>query len=133
MTARGFRNSNPGNIRRGDAWRGLASVQDDPSFCTFTAPVYGIRALVKILIAYQARGLLTVRKMINAWAPPVENDTGAYVEAVSREVGATPDQVISIKDRGVCARMVAAIIRHENGSQPYAANVISDAMTLAGI
>ena len=132
--ARGFRNQNPGNIRKSpEQWRGMSSAQPDPAFVTFIAPVYGIRAIVKILISYQARGLHTIRQMINAWAPPVENDTGAYVEDVSREVGSSPDQIVSVQNRDLCARMVAAIIRHECGSQPYGVNVIQDAMTLAGI
>ena len=32
---RGIRNKNPGNIKLGTAWDGLASEQTDPVFCVF--------------------------------------------------------------------------------------------------
>ena len=43
--ARGERNNNPGNIRHGAKWQGLASTQTDKDFCQFISPEYGIRAI----------------------------------------------------------------------------------------
>lgn len=116
---RGIRNHNPGNIRRsGDAWQGLAPVQADPAFFQFVDPVYGIRALVRILDNYQRKhGLRTVRQIINRWAPPVENDTGAYVAHAARALGVDPDASIDVRDH--MAALVRVIIQHENGQQPY--------------
>lgn len=134
ITPRGIANSNPGNIRKGDAWRGLAPIQSDPDFCVFQAPIYGIRAIVKILRTYQVRDYtLTIREIINRWAPPSENDTGAYVNDIAAKAGVNPDFVISIGNRNITAKIVKAVIWHENGQQPYSDTLINDAMTLAGI
>src|SRR4051812_38910947 len=90
---RGIINANPGNIDRGKpptAWLGLATPAEmtpeqkaEKRFAVFRSPEYGIRALAKLLQTYQSKhGLRTVRGIINRWAPPVENNTGAYVNAV---------------------------------------------------
>ena len=50
---RGIRNKNPGNIKLGTDWDGLADEQSDPVFCVFKEAVWGIRALVKILLTYR--------------------------------------------------------------------------------
>lgn len=84
---RGIRNCNPLNIRRSsDHWRGLRSTQDDPEFCQFVAPVWGVRAAFRILLSYQKRvgRPLTIREIITRWAPPSENNTASYVGAVCR-------------------------------------------------
>ena len=43
---RGIRNKNPGNIKLGTDWDGLAAEQSDPTFCTFSEAVMGIRCLL---------------------------------------------------------------------------------------
>ena len=124
---RGIRNHNPGNIRHGEKWEGLASEQPDASFCCFTSPEFGIRAMARILINYQRRhGLNTVRGIINRWAPPSENDTGAYVDHVAMALGVAPDDDIQVQDH--LDQLLAVIIEHENGINPY-----SDALILHGI
>ena len=40
---RGIRNKNPGNIKLGTDWDGLASEQSDPVFCVFKESVWGER------------------------------------------------------------------------------------------
>lgn len=120
--ARGIRNNNPGNIRWGDGWQGLVpkSERTDKSFCQFTAPEYGIRAMIIILRNYEKKhGLNTVREIINRWAPPVENDTEAYINSVAKQVGVDADKVIDVTDSRVMIPLLEAIITHENGSQPY--------------
>ena len=43
------------------------------------------------LLTYQRQhGLDTVKGILNRWAPPSENDTGAYVQTVSRALGLRP-------------------------------------------
>ena len=133
MTARGIRNNNPGNLRHGSDWNGLSAEQTDTAFCQFDCATYGIRALVKLLLVYQSKyGLKTVKDIINRYAPPIENDTGAYARAVSRELGVDESGMINLSDPVVMAPMVEAIIVHENGSCPYDYE-ISDGMTLAGL
>ncbi|WP_241591403.1 structural protein [Rosenbergiella epipactidis] len=132
--ARGIRNNNPGNIRWGDDWDGLVpkSQRTDKSFCQFTAPEYGIRAMIIILRNYEKKhGLNTVRKIINRWAPPVENDTEAYVNSVAKQVGVDADKVIDVTDSRVMIPLLEAIITHENGSQPYEFATFVKAIDLA--
>lgn len=121
-TPRGILNNNPGNIdRTGDKWQGMAADQSgDDRFVVFVAPHWGIRALVKVLLSYQRKhGLKTIRGIINRWAPPVENDTGAYVGQVSKACGVGPDETIDIANKAVLRVLVISIIQHENGQQPY--------------
>lgn len=130
LIPRGIRNNNPGNIRHGKSkWQGMAAQQTDAAFVQFISPEYGIRALSHILDSYAARGLNTVRKIINTFAPPIENDTGAYVQAVADALGVTPDTILSVAN--VKVDLVAAIIRHENGQQPYQIAQISNGVMMA--
>lgn len=115
---RGIRNNNPGNIdRTAERWIGMAADQSgDSRFVVFESPEYGIRALMRLLVTYQDRhGLKTVRQIINRWAPPVENNTSAYVNQVAAALGVGPDEEINTLDRATNEAMTRAIIRHECG------------------
>jgi len=133
--SRGVRNNNPGNLRRTDtAWQGLADQQTDPDFFMFKSPIYGIRAMARVLIAYQVKhGLRTIRQIIGRWAPPNENDTAAYVEAVSADMGFPADKALDMHAYADLRPLVEAIIKHENGQQPYTGAQIDKALVLAGV
>lgn len=130
---RGIRNNNPGNIRWGENWKGLKKdgKQQDPSFCVFTNAVYGIRALAKILINYKKLyGLKTIRSIISRYAPPNENQTQAYIQSVSKQIGRYPDEPIDIEERGILTVFIKAIVRIENGIQPYKDETIQKGIDL---
>lgn len=130
--ARGVRLCNPGNIRHSKTlWQGEADLQPDPDFVAFKAPEWGLRAVAKILLTYQRNGLNTVRKIISRWAPPNENDTEAYVRDVSKRVGVNPDEPIDLTNAHLMCAIVKAVVRHENGQQPYADEVVTKAVALA--
>lgn len=118
---RGERNNNPGNIRASHTWwLGESMESTDPAFEQFNNPDDGIRALALLLKNYQVRGgLNTIRKIIERYAPQTENNTDAYISAVSDEVGVPADQVIYLSDATTLAHLVRAIIRHENGRVIY--------------
>lgn len=144
MTARGLRNNNPGNIDynpRND-WQG--QLPPDPliekRFARFDTPENGIRALGKLLINYRGKdgmpgvglkGIDTVRETINRWAPSVENNTEAYVKSVSAAAGVQPNESISIRDPRILLAVVTAIIKHENGANPYASAVVAEGVRRA--
>ncbi|MFW8566138.1 hypothetical protein [Orrella sp. 11846] len=138
---RGIRNNNPGNLRHGDPWQGLASNQPDPAFCTFQSPVYGIRALARTLITYQDKyGLRTIAQIISRWAPPVENNTQSYVQAVARQTGLAANQSLDMHCYKDLLAVAQAIIRHENGRGPlatpstwYDASTLDKGLELAGV
>lgn len=130
---RGLRNNNPGNIRHsGTQWHGMSATQTDPAFIQFIEPKWGIRALARTLQTYSTRyGLNTVRGIINRWAPPSENDTGSYVDAVARALGVSPDAQIDVFARA--GDLTRAIIKHENGLQPYSLAELNAGLSLAGV
>jgi len=149
MTPRGIRNNNPGNIDNlaANKWQGLVANPKEPRFCTFKDPTWGIRALAVTLITYfdkrtakDGSPLDTIEKLINRWAPPQENDTGAYAAAVARAVGVPVDMQIDLHDFYIAKPFVEAIIRHENGQGPlktanswYSADVVEEGLRRAGI
>lgn len=130
---RGERNNNPGNIRHGSNWQGLAAKQPDADFCTFTDAKYGFRALAKVLLVYRAKGYDTIRTIIERWAPSSENNTGAYVAAVARNMGCDPDTHLDVADYTQMYPLVCAIVRHENGRNNYLRSTIDAGLALAGV
>lgn len=133
---RGIRNNNPGNIEHtpANAWQGLDTPPSDGRFARFTGPEWGIRAIARVLISYQDRhGIRTIRGFINRWAPPSENNTKVYVDQVAKRVGVEPDSMVNVHEYEVAFPLVEAIIRHENGQQPYSKDVIDHGLRLAGV
>lgn len=135
---RGIRNNNPGNIREapGDRteWVGERATDDDAAFEEFVSPEHGIRALAKILLVYQNKyRIRTVDGIIKRWAPPSENDSRSYANAVARALGVHPEAQIDVSAYPTMRGLVIAIIRFENGVQPYSPAVIDKGLRLAGI
>lgn len=118
---RGIRNNNPGNLRPGSQWKGLATPSiDSGNFLIFISPYWGIRALTIDLLNKQKRGLNTIRKIINVYAPPVENNTTAYIAAIARATNTGADEGIDLAaNYGKLYNFVTGIISHENGQMPY--------------
>lgn len=140
MKTRGERNNNPGNIDRNHIkWKGMSPDQSgDARFIVFTSAVWGIRALARNLLTYSTLypegtpgDIDTVREIVNRWAPPVENDTGAYVKSVASAVGVGADDPIDVTDEELMCRLVKAIIRHENGRVVYEDDLILDGVQRA--
>lgn len=116
---RGIRNHNPGNIQKGVGFDGEIEG-NDPRFATFRTPEDGIRGLAVNLLTYQRQhGLDTVQGIIDRWAPPSENNTGAYVREVAQALGVDPNQQLDLSNPETLRGLTAAIIQHENGMQPY--------------
>ena len=74
--------------------------------------------------------LKTIEKIIHRWAPPIENDTDNYIQYVCAATSKAKDEELanSIEDY---LPLVKAIIRMENGDQPYDDEVISEGMLKA--
>lgn len=129
---RGIRNNNPGNLVKSDIpWDGKVAGGDG-KFESFATPEQGIAAMARNLIAYQERhGLDTVQDIITRWAPPKENQTGAYAASVARELGVKPTDQINVSDPTTLTKLTQAIIRHENGKQPYSEGQVEAAVRAA--
>lgn len=128
---RGIINNNPGNVRRTEttSWKGQEATQTDPAFVQFVTAEYGIRAIVRIMTSYKREGLNTIQQAINRWAPPVENNTVAYVNAVCSGCNKTPGEVVDFS--AIMPALVKAIILHENGEMPYSDDQIEKGISLA--
>ena len=125
---RGIRNKNPGNIKLGTDWDGLAAEQTDPTFCIFDEAVMGIRALMRILLTYRfTHNKKNIDSIIRRWAPPSENDTEAYIKFVAKRMEIAPMAMI---DNSIEAYLplVKSIIQMENGMQPYDDELIVEGM-----
>ena len=110
---------NPGNIRLGESWLGLRMKQTDPDFCQFTSMIYGCRALLKLLRTYvEKRGCTTIRKVVERWAPPSENDTTSYVLSVAAACRRDADERLPVDvDPLIYLDLARAIARHECGPE----------------
>lgn len=131
---RGERNNNPGNIRpAGYTWQGQTGQDCGSMGCyvKFSTPIMGIRALARDLLTKYNRGLDTVRKIINAYAPPVENNTASYINAVSNKLGVLPDTKINMNDINTHIAFVYAVIQHENGRVIYTPSQIAEGVSIA--
>ncbi len=129
--SRGLRNNNPGNIRRsGDNWRGLSAEQTDSAFFQFVDAKWGIRAMARIIDNYKNRGILTIEQIISTWAPPVENNTNSYINSVLKQTG-WPSGWVPVKEEGDYLALIKAIIKHENGLNPYSDDKINEGIKLA--
>lgn len=131
-SARGIRNNNPGNLEysKTNPWSGQTG--DDGRFAKFETPEHGIRALGRNLLSYQRQGIDTVSDIINRWAPPTDNNnTDAYIKAVCDQLGVTSDQQLDASNPDTLKALCAAIIHHENGSQPYSDQQLATGVSAA--
>lgn len=131
---KGIRLNNPGNIRYRpqDKWQGLIGPVD--GMCQFETPQYGIRVIARQLIVNQDKHQCgTLSQHIMRYAPPVENNTGAYVDDVCARTKMWKDEQIDMHRWEFIRPVVEAIIWHENGQCPYSADVIDKGVELAGV
>ncbi len=109
----GIRNNNPLNLRK---WGDAPQVG---GYAAFANPVDGITAAIKNLQTPRYSGLNTISSIIGKWAPSSENNTAAYIADVSKQTGLDPDAQIDKTDPKTLAPLLSAMIRHENGKNPY--------------
>lgn len=118
MAVRSVRNNNPGNIRT-NSTKWVGKVGDDGSFVTFASPEKGVRAMAKTLETYQNKhNLKTPAQIIGRYAPPNENNTQSYINAVSEAAGLDPNQEIDLSaNPETHKKFIAAMIKHEGGAE----------------
>ena len=115
--SRGLRNNNPGNIRQSTIrYRGEIMPSRDPAFKQFRTVRWGYRAMFMLLHTYQKKhGLHTLESMISRYAPPVENNTGKYLQAICRWSGIAPGRILNTLDGQTMIAVACAMSRMENG------------------
>ena len=99
----------------------MAKAQTDRAFVQFESLEWGWRAAFKLLTRtyYHNYRLYTIRKIIQRWAPPQENNTEAYIQNVSRLSGIGPDEPIGIPSEQPSRWMAVglAMAIQENGTE----------------
>lgn len=123
MTPRSARNNNPLNIETGDSWAGLLprsemtqAQADEPRFCVFKDADWGFRAACKVLKTYYySHGCNTPHKIIARFAPPIENDSKSYEQAVAAALGIAADDTFQMSNMNLF-KIVKAMAIHETGS-----------------
>jgi len=137
VPTRGERNNNPGNIDYSprNPWIGKLprDLAIESRFERFDSPLNGGRAAVRLVDTYKDRGINSIRGVISAWAPPNENRTNVYVDAVARAVGVDPDAVVNLTEYRIMRPLIEAIIRHENGRVIYSPAEIDEMLRRGGI
>ena len=126
----GETNNNPGNIDYdGTPWLGLTG--QNGRFCTFSDPVYGIRAIKHVLKAYVSKhNLFTLKEWVDRWAPPNENNTTSYEQDMTTRTNVPLDKDL----RNITPQDLQAIVKgfiiHENGRCIYSDETIAKGCSL---
>ena len=116
--SRGLRNNNPGNIRLSTVrYQGETVPSGDPAFKQFETIAWGYRALFMLLYTYQKKHRLnTLQSIIGRYAPPCENHTDGYTQAVSNWTGIPPQEALNTLDGSTMIPIACAMSRVENGT-----------------
>lgn len=109
--------NNPGNIRAGGETFAGENTPAGNTFKTFVDLQHGYRAMLHILATYSNNGFKTPRQMITRWAPPSENNTEAYINAVVIQSNVSPDlPLFETYTDNVVKDFIAAMAHHEQGN-----------------
>ena len=106
--SRSWRNSNPGNIRKGDFSSNNGAIGDDGSFAIFPEKGIGNKA-IEALLRGGSYGNLSIEKAINRYAPPSENDTDAYVNFVLQQTNLSRTDILDDLKIADIRKIVSAI------------------------
>ena len=113
----GQRINNPFNIRQANQ-DFLGETGEESGFVSFESSPFGIRAADKVLTTYgRDYGINTIRGLINRFAPPSENDTRAYVNYISSQLGMDPDAEIDLSDPDLRSRILSPMAMLESRTE----------------
>ncbi|MEN0608963.1 hypothetical protein [Klebsiella grimontii] len=122
----GFRNHNPGNLKAAPNSTGKRG-----KFSTFASDDDGLSAMARQLMLYGDRGNNTPGGIIHTYAPSSENNTRAYIDDVTSRTRYGADQRLDLHNPEVLKTLMASMIQHEQGSQPYTEDQLSNAIQSA--
>lgn len=127
---RAERNFNPGNLEY-QGQRGAIRESGQARFAKFTSEEEGIAALVRQFRIYQSRGLNTISKIMELYAPRKENVTSEYIENLTKWTGLAENQKLDFTDTDTVKRMVQGISRKEGRYTPLTEGQIMSGINLA--
>lgn len=123
--------NNPGNLRSWgntpteERFRGGVSIG---SFAKFGSAQDGLDAMAGLLTGkgYAGAGINTISGILNKYAPGKENNTSAYIADVAGRTGFGANARLNLSDPNTLSSLMAAMIHHEQGRDPYSMSMISD-------
>lgn len=131
MLSRGERINNPFNIEKNNIkWQGMLLPGADATFCQFDSPITGLRAGFLNLKNQLKENFNTVKLLVTKYAPPNENDTKAYINAICKRISKNEDDILTEKD---LLSLGKAIIIQEQGRCNYTDDMLSKALEKAGV
>jgi len=101
--------NNPGNIEIGQGYAGETGEKYADRFAVFDSKEMGVRALARDLTTKIKRHKGDIRKIISEYAPDNENDTEAYINFVTSQLG--NKNIITVDD---ISALTKAVIIQEN-------------------
>lgn len=97
--------NNPGNLR---------PVGSSTGFMNFATPQAGLIALSDDLAGKAKDGITTISALANKYAPPGENNTGAWMQTVAGAIGVSdPNAKIDLSNPNTRAAVMAGIVKAE--------------------
>lgn len=117
-TSRGIKNNNPGNIRAvGNQKR------DAKGFRIFGSMYEGAAAMDSQLDRYADKGINTIRKIVETYAPASDgNDTAKYIQSLMQATGRGADEVLGKSDR---SSLLQGMQRMETGKSTRASAALA--------
>ncbi|QAB30891.1 hypothetical protein [Pantoea ananatis] len=105
------RNNNPGNLR----------PVGGGGFRTFDNALEGWGAMRNQLMRYftgktTGKALQTITDIVSTWAPSSENDTGKYINDISKWMGVSPDVALNLNNPQVMTSLMQSMARKEGFS-----------------
>lgn len=126
---RGIRNNNPGNLNFAGQAGATKESGENGRFAVFDSMRDGIAALHRQIKLYVGRGVDTVEKIVNKYAPAEDNNNvSAYIKQLTGATGMRPDEKIDTENQETVFNLIRGIINHENGK-----GYVSDQDILGGI
>lgn len=123
------RHNNPGNlVFAGQRGATVGETVAGHTFAKFQSAEEGVAALYRQLQLYQKRGIDTLTEIMGVYAPEGANNTGAYINALSKTTGLDPNQQLNFGDPATAAAMIRGISQHEAGK-----SYLNDQQILSGI
>lgn len=133
---RGLALNNPMNLEDNPnfLWEGQIRPTADPGgvLCQFDTVAHGLRAGAKDIVN-QSRldGLNTWNAIITKYAPPSENDTQAYINAMVKGTGVAADCFLDLTNADLLETSLRCVILQEQGSCPFTDDQIARAASEA--
>ena len=131
--SRSWRNNNPGNLAFAGSFAvNHGAIGTDGTFAVFADVPTGTAAITADFLTakYQA---LTIYGAMSTYAPPIDNNTAAYIAFIESQTGLDPDTEMSSLSSAQLALIVSAIRVYEGWipGQVFLNNASSPAWVLA--